>query len=141
MQDAAHEYVQKVPALGLSLQVQLSPKCTLVFQSHVDAIESPNALLDRMVNAADRLAARYELKEKRVLLEQNEVGLRHMVEDLNRIHARNRAAHDASGKRGDYKPTNAEKTDLEKINIGKERTQQRIDAMKLEIAQLEKDAQ
>lgn len=132
--------ITTAPALGLSLQVQLSQKCTLVFQTHVDATENPNATLDKMANAADRLTARYELKEKRALLEQNEQGLKHMTEDLLRIDTRTRAEYDKSGKKGEQKLSNAQAADREKVQLGIERTKERVDIMRKELANLEAEA-
>lgn len=79
------EDAAKVPAIGISLNVQIDNKRTLCLQSHCDATASAselNDLLDKIGTAADRQQAKYELEGLEFQLAQNRKLYPRAVEDF-----------------------------------------------------------
>ena len=132
-----------VTALGLSVSVNLSEKHAITMQTHCDqaaSAEHIDALLDKMVGRADRLVSRYRVRELRKQLAMQEMQFKHMVEDLARIDAAHANAWKASNKKGPFQRSNQQEAERNNAIMTRQRFEEVIAKLKVEIADLEKEA-
>lgn len=104
--------VSTAPALGVSFQLPLDDKGrNLVFQTHTDALAEPeaiNAVLDKMVNAGERIYARYELKRLRLDLRALNDHVERTKENIKTRRVNWEREHVLRSRKGDWTPTPAQ---------------------------------
>lgn len=86
------------PAIGVSLQVALSPGRQLVFQTHFDqelSTAEANKLLDRLVMMADRQHAKYDAEGIEQELEKMRRTRQNLLADLERLEIAHKASQEA----------------------------------------------
>lgn len=130
-------------ALGISYSVTLDAQRSLVFQTHVERDVEPsamNAVIDKMVAAANRQYATVELKNVKRQLEIQKTQLRRVTEDLSRLDDQARDAWTKAGKRGEFKLARNEEMHRENARVTQERFKEEITKLEVEVAELEKTA-
>lgn len=81
MTEVKGEQAPVAPALGVSLNIQISPNRQIVFQTHVDAAATAddlNTLLDKLLTVGDRAEAFYQIDVAEQDLERNVIALENM---------------------------------------------------------------
>lgn len=142
MTDAAPELVEKVPALGISMSINISQHHAITLQSFVDRDDGDaKALIDNMAKQADRLIARYRLKDLRKNLALNETQLKHLVEDLGRIDAAHLNQFEVGGKRGPFQRNAKQEGERNNALVTRKRFEELIAQLKADIAEVEKEAE
>lgn len=103
--------VQGETALGVSLQIQLSPTRQVVFQTHVAQVTTAdelNKLLDKLNGVGDRAEIYYQIP----VLEAEHKRAVQILEDHTRrmenVESNARAKYEEGGRRGIYKPAAAD---------------------------------
>lgn len=153
-QNAAAETLHEVPnldkedskdiAVGVALAVGLGEGKQITFQTYYAqnlSVDEQNALLDRLVTAGDRLKARADLRAFEVDLEKREATQKALAEDLLRLRSQNEARWTASGRKGDYKPSQQEQAAEQNAETQLKRHRDGIDALKRAIEEARKLAQ
>lgn len=129
------DVVKEVPVIGVSVNEQIGHR-SVVLQTHIASdctTEELNALMDRLLAAADRQKLYYETKEERFKLQLNldnhELQLETMQADIVRVEKEMKARWDDSGRKGDYKPSANERA--QRLNLEKN-----VEAFGVNIARL-----
>ena len=130
---------KEAPAIGISLQVTLDQRRTLVLQSHVPQSEKEtlNAVLDSLTKAADRQDAKYTIEAVRRLLRQAE---RNALDTISGMERSKTAAYEAwkeSGRDGEPELKGSVATDISNSLKSLERFKEEIEAHHQELARLE----
>jgi len=138
---------EPMPAIGFSFQRQLTDHVSLVFQNHVPANcsdEYLNARLDKLARAAHRQWAVACLPERYRALKIAEGHLQTLINQLEEAEANEARAlynwqgeHRAMDRRGEWKPSPAQKQEQQKLQAARTTTASSIMAKQNEIAQLQ----
>lgn len=81
---------EQTPAIGLSLQINLSNSAQLVAQTHVAAdctAAQLNAAIDKIMDAAERQQSKFEIKAARMKMEKAREDLTRFLADLEHYEA------------------------------------------------------
>ena len=121
------------PALGFSITANITGSAPIVAQSFVPfeaGDDEINAALDKVMKAIDRQQAKYQVKDLKRKLEQEEIVLKDQVEKVANLQNTAAAEHAQSGRRGEYKPNVQQAAAIEnsrktiegmKFNVGRYR--------------------
>lgn len=139
MTDAALKEIP-VPVLGISISVNLSQLHAITLQTHVAQDEDPTKAIDGMTRQADRLIARYRLKDLRKNLKLNETQLKHQIGDVARIDAMHVNDFRRSSKKGEFKLTSQQEAQKNTALVTRSRFEELIADLKTEIAEVEAEA-
>ena len=93
------------PAIGFSIDCKVNDRRAMVIQTYLPIDAEPkaiNALLDRLLVAADRQEVRYRLKDMRLLLEKAEAELPMHEKKLVEFEGSAVRKHQESGRRADF---------------------------------------
>lgn len=96
-----------------------------------------NLLLDKLAGCMDRQAARYELHDLRLALEQTEAQLRVNAVQLADYEARALAEWGASARRGDFQPTGKQKQEIANYKSTDVRIRDHIEKLRKDIKKAE----
>lgn len=142
MTEAAQTKPIDVPSLGISMSVNLSKDHAITMQSFVSRDDDdPRTLIDKMARQADRLIARYRLKDLRKQLSMNQMQLKNMIGDLARIDAAHVSEFENSGRRGDFRRSPKQEGERNNALVTRERFEQVITDLVSQIAETEKEAE
>lgn len=128
------------PALGFSITANIHGSAQIVAQSFVafDADDATiNAALDKVMLAIDRQQAKYQVKDLRRKLEQEDMALRAQIEKVADFQNAAAAEHNASGRRGEFKPSKQQEVGLENHRKTIEGMKYNVERYKVNIAELE----
>lgn len=130
---------KEAPAIGVSLQMTIDQKRTLVLQTHVPQEEasSLNGVLDTITKAADRQDAKYLVEHVRRLLRQAERNYMDTEAGIERQRDDARAAWEASGRQGEFTVGGTVAADVNNGLKSLVRFREEIAAHRDEIARLE----
>lgn len=148
--------IEKAPALGMSIQVDLGSGRVATLQTFVDStcsVREVNAMLDKMTSAGDRQRAHYKIEELERDLKQEtklHAGSQEDLERLDKEYDEKQAqrfaaietmqktvdtfmsaakdAHVGSGRRGEFALKGTEKAHVNAVNAGIVKTKGDIDA-------------
>lgn len=150
-QNAAAETLHEVPsmepeqtkdiAVGVALAVSLGEGKQITFQTYYAqgvTIEEQNRLLDRLVSAGDRLKAKADIRAFEADLEKREATQKALAEDLIRLRSQNEARWSASGRKGDYKPSQQEQAAEQNAETQLKRHRDGIESLKKAIEEARK---
>ena len=93
------------PAIGFSIDCKINDRRAMVIQTYLPLDADPatiNALLDRLLIAADRQEVRYRLKDMRLLLEKSEQELPMHEKDLVKFEESTVREHGATGRKSEF---------------------------------------
>jgi len=152
--------LDKAPALGMSIQVDLGSGRVATLQTFVDStcsIFELNAMLDKMTHAGDRQRAHYkieelerDLKQEQKLLAQHADDLARIDKDFDEAQARRydtaekmqktvdtfmataRDNHVSSGRRADFALKGREKSHVDQVTSGIKKIKDEIDTAQRE---------
>jgi hypothetical protein len=99
------------PAIGLSLNANLSQTKQIVLQTHIPrdwSQEQINTLVDKLSGVVDRKEAFYQIEVLEAELEHNKTTLYSIRHNLDNVEANALAKHEASGRRTPFKWSQAE---------------------------------
>ncbi len=99
------------PAIGLSLNANLSPTKQIVLQTHIPSdwnAEQINTLVDKLVGVIDRKEAYYRVEVLEAELEQQEQALYSIQDNLATVEKNAMIKHEASNKRVPFKWSGSE---------------------------------
>lgn len=139
--EAAPTVTEQAPALGISISVNLSQHHAITLQSHVANDEDPTWLVDKMTRQADRLIARYRIRDLKKNIEMNRNQVKNLVTDLARIDAIHKTQFDQSGRRGEYKLNSKQEAERNNALVTREKFEKLIADLEKELAEVEKEAQ
>lgn len=126
-------------AIGIQLAAQLATGRTLALTSSVPLSyekKEINAVLDKLADCTERLAARYELKELERAREHEIRAQANHREQIEQTRARWAEEFYASNRKGDFKPSGAQKASLENFERTEEAQKKLIASFDLKIATL-----
>ncbi len=128
------------PALGFSITANIHGSAQIVAQSFVP-FESDdaaiNAALDKVMKAIDRQQAKYQVKDLKRKLEQEEMVLTDQVQKVANLQNTAVAEHAASGRRGEYKPNAQQSAGIENARKTIEGMKFNVERYRVNIAELE----
>lgn len=133
-----------VPAIAITLQMQLGEGRSMILQTHADS-EAPEAVidafLDKLTKRIDRQYAKYSLKGLRRQLELHEKTLTRATKDIADRDQGARDAYKASGHRGEMKLSVKDQTDRANAMKSLDRFKEEIVKINIEIAEAEREAE
>jgi len=127
--------------LGISLEAKFNASRSVVFQTHVPLGADPKEIYKQFAkncDIADRREEYYLLKGLRITLERDEESLKTTLESINHLQSAYENEYIAAGRKGPFKLVGQQKTNVENQMSGAKALKDRIDKVKLEIAELEK---
>lgn len=130
----------EVNALGITYQITLADGRTVAYETRMDAtceLADMDELLDRIHDATERQAARVNLPQARAKLKIAHTQLRMQEQLYATTQAGQEAAHSVSRKQGPFRPSEAQRTNLENIRASIARFRADIPILEWEIARLE----
>ena len=135
---------ETAPALGISINAQVSPTRQITMQSFVDRDASGdeiNGLLDKMNTSLDRQAAYYEIDEELKRLEVDKNVLTNITRRLAEVEDNIRLKAAASGeRRNPLKLSSQEEMQKKQANDSLEEAKKRVREGEARIAELRKKA-
>lgn len=128
------------PALGFSITSNIHDRAQIVVQSFVplDASdEEINSTLDKVMKAVDRQQAKYQVKDLRRKMEQEELILADQINKVADLQNTASAEHAASGRRGEFKLNVQQKTAVDNAHKTITGMEFNVERYKVNIAELE----
>ncbi len=128
------------PALGFSITSNIHDRAQIVAQSFVPfeaSDDEVNAALDKVMRALDRQAAKYQVKDLKRKMEQEELILADQISKVADLQNTASAEHAASGRRGDFKLNVQQKTAVDNAQKTITGMKFNIDRYRVNIAELE----
>lgn len=128
------------PALGFSITANITDRSQIVVQSFVplDATDDQiNETLDKVFRATDRQRAKYQIKDFKLKAELEEQALADQVAKVADLQNKYAAEHTASGRRGEYKPSENQRVAIENARKTIEGMRHNVDRYKAGLKELE----
>lgn len=128
------------PALGFSITANIHGSAQIVCQSFVPleaTDEQINDTVDKVMKAIDRQQAKYQVKDLKRKLEQEEIVLKDQVEKVANLQNTAAAEHAQSGRRGEYKPNVQQAAAIENSRKTIEGMKFNVERYRVNIAELE----
>lgn len=128
------------PALGFSITANIHGSAQIVAQSFVplDASnEEINGTIDKVMLAIDRQQAKYQVKDLKRKMEQEEIILADQIGKVADLQNTASAEHQASGRRGEFKLNVQQKTAVDNARKTIEGMKYNVERYKVNIAELE----
>jgi len=128
-------------ALGVSFTFALDERRSIGVQTHVIRDCEPrelDALFDKITVALDRVGAKYQLRELKLLHKQRTKALADMMEDSARTKDGWIKRWTDSNRRGEWKPDGNQAALMENQRKAQAQTRDDLSALELRIAELEK---
>lgn len=133
----------KAPAalIGFSIEAKFNQSRSVVAQTHVPLDTNPKEIyrqLAKVCEVLDRREEFYLLKGLKITLERDEAQYKTQVEQLGNLENSYRNEFAATGRKGGYELRGQQKTNVENQRTSLKALKDRIDKIKIEIAELEK---
>lgn len=120
------------PAIGISIQAEVEPGRSIVFQTHVEQeIQSValDRILDKLADRLDRQTAKFSIVKLKQKREQNEVKMRETAE-IDRVEDdKAKADYGERGRHGNFKLSPAQQTNKQSRAEIMRRCKEEIDAI------------
>ena len=128
-------------AVAITLSTELGQHRSLTFQTAIardDALKGYDAILDKLLSAADRQAARANVERYRAELAQEELIIKQNLDDLQKLRAGMETEWKRQNKQGPMKANDTQKARESQIEINVKNHQLRATTLKAEIENCEK---
>ena len=131
------------PAIGISLNANLSPTKQIVLQTHIPVdwtVEQINGLVDKLAGVIDRKEAYYQVDMIEAELEQNEHALYSIRDNLANVEKNALLKHEASGRRKPFEWSGQELIQKKQAEDTVERQKKLIAAIRKRLGEARKKA-
>lgn len=124
-------------ALGISYNVQIDAKRSLVFQTHVPqgiAVRNLHHLTDALASIGDRQIAKQDMIELQKQLDQHETALARFIKDLATVDEKTKQDWDLSQRKGEIKLSSSDAATRNTLLTSQARYREEIVKIKAEMA-------